>query len=296
MAADYWLRPMTADDVPAVERLTDQAFHDLELRLARADRPPPTPRSPGHAESWRAALTHLVGTDPRGCFVAEDGAGMLGAAVGMRRELTWLLSALAVRPGVQGRGVGRQLLAAAEQHGAGCLRAMLAASDDPAALRRYRTAGFDLHPTMCLHGRVPRSALPVLERVREGSAGDADLLDSVDRRVRHAAHGADHELLSRTLPLVVVDRATGSGYAYVRPGGGPYLLAATNRRTAVDLLWATLAACDPEAPVSVEHVSAANQWAIDVATDCRLSLGTRGFLGVRGMRPPTPYLPSGQFL
>jgi hypothetical protein len=36
MRPDYLVRPMTAGDVPAVERLTDAAFFDLEVRTLRA--------------------------------------------------------------------------------------------------------------------------------------------------------------------------------------------------------------------------------------------------------------------
>jgi hypothetical protein len=135
-----------------------------------------------------------------------------------------------------------------------------------------------------------------VERVREGSAADRDLLDSVDRRVRGSAHGVDHEILAGTHRLVVTDRSTGSGYAYVRPGGGAYLLAATNRRTAADLLWEALAATSPEVPVSLDHVTAANQWALDVGMACRMELWTRGYLALRGLEPPTPYVHSGHFL
>lgn len=293
---DYVVRPMTVRDVAAVEQVTDEAFLAQDLATHRADRDTPQRRTAEQAELWRTRVTHLVEHDPRGCWVAEDAHGVLGVAVSMRRELTWLLASLAVRPGVQGRGVGRQVLDAALSYGTASLRGMLAASDDPAALRLYRAAGFALHPTMQLVGRVPRAVLPVVERVREGSAADLDLLDSVDRRVRDAAHGVDHRLLAGLYPLVVLDRSTGSGYAYVARGGGPFLLAATNRRTATDLLWETLAATDPGRTVTVARVSAANEWAVDVGLACRLALGSQGFLALRGMRPPAPYLPSGQFL
>jgi GNAT superfamily N-acetyltransferase len=296
MSADYFVRPMTPDDVPAVERLTDEAFHDLDVRTHRTGWPAPERRDPAASAAWRARVGHLLGTDPAGCWVADDDGGVLGAAVSMRRDLTWMLAAYAVRPGVQGRGVGRQLLDAALRHGSGCLRGMIAASDDPLAVRRYRSAGFTLHPTMLLRGTVAREALPVVERVREGSLGDVDLMDSVDRRTRDAAHGPDHELLLRSYRLVVADRTTGSGYAYIAPGGGAYLLAATNRRTATDLLWEALAASSPSEPVSVAHVSPVNEWAVDVGMACRLRLDTSGYLALRGMRPPQPYLHSGSLL
>jgi len=294
--ADFVLRPVTADDVPAVERVTAEAFHELDLRTRRAGWPDPVPRSEEASARWRERLGHLLRTDPRGCWVAEDRGGILGAAVSLKRDLTWLLSAYAVRPGVQGRGVGRQLLDAALGYGSGCLRGMIAASDDPAAARRYRLGGFTLHPAMQLTGSVDRALLPVVEQVREGSAGDIDLMNSVDRQVRDSAHGVDHQLLARSHRLVVVDRFAGSGYAYVAPGGGPYLLAATSRRAATELLWETLAASSPDTPTSIGHVTAANEWAVDVGTACRLALHTRGYLGLRGMKPPTPYLHSPHFL
>src|SRR3954462_10662421 len=211
---------MAHEDAAAVERLTDEAFFDLSTRTHRTGWPEPEHRSPGRAGPWRQRIEHLVRHDPGGCWVAEDGDGLIGAAASMRRDLTWLLATYAVRPGVQGRGVGRQLLDAALSHGSGVLRGMIAASEDPLAVRRYRLAGFGLHPTMLLWGRVARDALPVVERVREGSTGDIDLLNSVDRQVRDAAHGVDHEILVATYRLVVVDRTTGSGYAYVEPDGG----------------------------------------------------------------------------
>lgn len=296
MTADYYVRPMTQADVATVERLTDAAFFDLDVRTHRTGWPEPEHRTEARAADWRVRLEHVVRTDPRGCWVAEDDSGVLGVAASMRRDMTWLLATYAVRPGLQGRGVGRPLLEAALGYGEGCLRAMVAASEDPLAVRRYRLAGFTLHPAMLLHGTVAREVLPVVERLREGSAGDIDLMNSVDRQVRDSAHGADHQVFLGVHRLVVADRSTGSGYVYVAPGGGSYLLAATNRRTATDLLWEALAASSPQTPVTVPHVTVANEWAVDVGMACRMELWTRGYLALRGMRPPVPYLHSGHFL
>ena len=288
---------MRFEDVAAVERLTAEGFYQLDLSSSPRSRPEPVRRSEAKAVNWRRRMEHLLTHDPGGCWVAEDETGLVGVAAGLRRDLTWILASYVVRPDRQGRGIGRQLLDAALGHGRNCLRGMLSASGDPKAARRYRQAGFTLHPTMVLTGRIDRALLPVVERVREGSAGDVDLMSSVDRQVRDAAHGVDHELLTTMYRLVVVDRSTGSGYAYVEAGGGPYLLAATNRRTATDLLWETLAASSPETDCTVDHVTANNAWAIDVAMTARLDLHTAGYLGLRGMRnPPAPYLPSGYFL
>ena len=178
---------------------------------------------------------------------------MVGFATSFNRELMWILASFVVRPGLQGQGLGKALLAAALHHGRGCLRGMLSASADPRAIRRYRAAGFSLHPQMYLTGTVDRSAIPVVEKVRDGSAADFELMDSLDRRLRGAAHGPDHPLLLGMFRLVVSDTSTGSGYAYHAADGTPALLAATNRRTAARLLWECLAATDGRALGAARH-------------------------------------------
>jgi ribosomal protein S18 acetylase RimI-like enzyme len=293
---DLLVRPMAADDVAGVERLTGAAFVDLDRRVHRAGWPEPRARDEAGVRRVRRQCEHALAHDARGCWVAEDAAGLLGVAVALRRDLTWVLATFAVRPGDQRRGVGSRLMEAAAAHGTGCLRGILSASEDAAAVRLYRRAGFVLHPTMQLSGRVPRSVLPVVERVREGTPADLDLADSVDRRTRDAAHGPDHRVLAATYRLVVMDRASGSGYAYVHPAGGPVLLAATDRRTATALMWECLAASDPGRDCVVSHVTAENQWALDVGLEARLSVHAHEYLAVRRMRPPAPYLPHGFFL
>ena len=149
---------------------------------------------------------------------------------------------------------------------------------------------------MTVTGVVDRSALPVVERVREGSAADIDLLNSIDRRTRGAAHLSDHELLLAQFRLVVSDHSTGSGYAYVDTDGSPTLLAATNRRTATTLMWEALASSPPGDEVSVHHITPANAWALDVGLAARLAIHTNGYLCVRQMKPPSPYLHHGSLL
>lgn len=288
------IRPMTEADLVAAERLSSDGFLQLDRRMARRSEPEPEPRSPERSEAWTVRTRHFLATDPDGCWVAEDAGGMVGFVTSYTRELMWLLATYAVRPQAQGQGIGKALLAAALHHGRGCLRGMLSASADPRATRRYRQAGFSLHPQMFLAGTVDRTTIPVIEKVREGSAGDIDLMDSVDRRTRGAAHGADHEVMLRLWRLVVSDTSTGSGYAYVDRGGRVALLAATNRRTAARLLWEALASSD--GPTEVAHVTAANEWAVDVGMAARLDLHQQGFLALRDMRPPAPYLHHGVFL
>jgi len=287
---------MREDDLAACERLSSRAFLELDQRTYQRDWPEPTERPDGRSQDWVRRSAHLLGTDPGGCWAAEIDGEVVGFATSLRRETLWVLASFAVRPGLQGRGIGRELLAAAAQHSHGCLRAMLNASQDQQALRRYRLAGFDTLPQVVLWGRMDRGLLPVVDRVRDGGPADYDLMDSLDRRARGAAHGTDHEALASQFHLLVLDHSTGQGYAWVDAKGGVACLAADNRRTAQRLMWAALAGSDPDVPVEVAHVSPANQWAMEVATAARLEIHPRGFLALRGMKDPTPYIPHSTLL
>ena len=292
--SEVTIRPMRDEDVPTAERLSAESFHELDPRTSRRAGPEPQLRSPARSAAWTLRTRHLLETDPGGCWVADDGSQMIGMATSFVRDTTWCLATYAVLPGLQGRGLGRALLDAALHHGRGCLRGMLSSSSDPKAVRRYRLAGFSLHPQMHLAGTVDRSAIPVVDKVREGSAGDTDLMDSIDRQVRGAAHGVDHPLMQHLWRPIVSDTTTGSGYAYLAPDGTLMLLAATNRTAATRLLWTAIADGGPEQ--TVPHLTVANEWAIDVGLAARLELHQEGYLGLRGMAPPSPYVHNGALL
>jgi GNAT superfamily N-acetyltransferase len=289
--SDVRIRPMTLDDAPAAERVTAVGFHELDTRMFRRSWPDPQLRTQERGAIWVDRVRHLIGTDPGGCWVAERDDELLGIVVSFVREKMWLLASYAVVPGSQGLGLGRALLAPALDHGRGCLRGMINASSDPKAVRRYHAAGFTLHPQMFLRGSPDRSRIPVVEHVREGSANDIDLMDSVDRRTRGAAHGVDHELLTRQFRLVVSETSSAQGYAYL--DDGVVLLAATDRRTASRLMWESIATGKD---VMVGHVTAENSWAVDVGLAARLELYQEGYLALRNMRPPKPYLSHGALM
>lgn len=287
---------MRHDDVPAVERISGDAMHRLMVATRPADWPKPTGRDEATAAAWRRRCHHLVDHDGPGCWVAVEGDAIVGIATSLRRETLWGLSSLFVTPGTQGRGIGGILLEAALQHSRGAVRGLIVSTHDPRAVRRYHGAGFTIHPTMAGYGTVDRALLPVVDHVREGSANDFDLCDSVDRQTRGAGHGVDHAVMLEQRPLAVVDDTTGSGYCYVNPGGGPYLLAASNRRTAQRLLWEALAASEPGHPLEVGGLTGEQDWAVDVLMAARLQLFGRSFLAYRFMKPAVPYLPSRHFM
>ncbi|MFE2727758.1 GNAT family N-acetyltransferase [Kitasatospora sp. NPDC059327] len=281
----------TAADAEAVQHIARASFASLADSPGTAGRE----RPPVHR---LARIRHLVRTDPQGCWLAEHDGEPVGAVLSLRREGLWILALLVVRPEAQGRGLGRLLLERATVYGRGCLRGMLCASPSPAAARRYRLAGFTLHPAMTLSGRVDRAGLidPGDIPVHPGNATHRHLLDSVDRRLRGAAHGPDHELLlAHCDELLIADALAGSGYCY-RDGGEVKLLAATSKRIAARLLREALARVPDGVEARVEYLTAEQEWALDVGLEVGLTPGTRGYLGLRGMRPPAPYLPNGALL
>ncbi|MFE0461963.1 GNAT family N-acetyltransferase [Kitasatospora sp. NPDC058965] len=281
----------TEADTEAVREISRAAFSALT---------PGSTRRPTEAEDvfQRARAGHLATSDPQGCWLALQDGVPIGFALSARRESLWLLALTAVLPEYQGNGVGRLLLERTLEHGRGCLRGMITVSVDPRAARRYRKAGFTLHPTMKLSGQVDRSALLDAGElpVHRGTTGHLHLLDSIDRRLRDAAHGVDHGLMLRHYEeLLVVDTMTGTGYCY-RDGGTIKLLAATSRHMAARLLREALARVPEGTEAKVEWITAEQEWAVDVGLDLGLTVENRGYLALRGMRPPAPYLPSGGFL
>jgi GNAT superfamily N-acetyltransferase len=285
------IRPMTGDDVPAAEELSDEAFYQADLACLPRNAPAPQRRSAKRSRTWIDRTLRLLDTDAAGCWVAADDSGLLGFATSAARERLWILSTFTVRPGMQGRGIGRGLLARAQQHGAGCDRALLGSSDDQQALRRYHVAGFTLYPQMLFEGEVDRSALPATRGLREGTADDQGWMDDLDRELRGGPHGPDHAALADSGRLVV--SSSRDGYAYCAPSR-LLLLAARDERTATRLAWECLAGIAGQA--TIPHVTSFNMWAADVALRARLALRHEGFLGVRAMEPPAPYIHNGPLL
>jgi GNAT superfamily N-acetyltransferase len=282
---------MTRDDVPAAEQLSDEAFYQSGLARLPRDAPPPARRSADRSRAWIDRTLRFLDTDAAGCWVADDDSGLLGFATSIARERLWILSTFTVRPGLQGKGIGRELLARAQEHGAACDRGLLGSSDDQQALRRYHVAGFRLYPQMMFDGVADRSVLPATRGLREGTHDDLAWMDDLDRDLRGAPHGPDHASLADSGRLIV--SAARDGYAYCAPSR-PLLVAARDEETATRLLWECLAGISGE--VAIPHVTSFNMWAADVALRARLAMRHSGFLGVRAMAPPAPYIHNGPLL
>jgi GNAT superfamily N-acetyltransferase len=285
----------TEDDAEAVRQLADAAFADPHVAGSENA---PAVRTPDLSAQRRDKIRHLVRTDPAGSWLAADTAGEpVGAAQSLIREGTWALALLVVLPEAQGKGVGAALLERAMQYGKACLRSLISSTPHPMAARSYRRAGFDLHPAMRLNGTVDATRLADPDGPTVvGSSSHRDMMDSVDRRLRGGAHGADHEYLLRHHRLFVADDFAGSGYCYLRDDGRVELLAATSRRLATRLLTTALMNVPQGAKARIHHITAEQQWALDVGLAAGLELTTGGYVCLRGMRPPSPYIPSGGFL
>jgi GNAT superfamily N-acetyltransferase len=281
---------MAEGDVAAAERCAFEAFE----ALAAANGEPPSERSATEIARRSHRIAHLLGTDPGGAWVAESDGEIVGVSLGLMREGIWGLSLFTVTPGYQGAGVGRRLLEPTLEYGRDARGAIILATNDPRAIRRYALAGFDLRPTMDARGVPELSALPDSSAVRPGNAGDFALCHDVGRRVRGASHGPDIEAFVAAGGHLLVD--PGRGFAIDRDGS-PRLLAALDEDSAQRLLAACLRAAPPGAKVSVEFMTAGQDWAVEVCLAARLSLvpGTPVF--VRGeLGPMAPYLPSGPYL
>ena len=242
---------MRPEDVPAAERLSAEGFYELDVRMHRAG-PGPSPSAASDG-ARRAAGSRARCTSSRPTPAA---AGWPRTTPGWSASATSFSRETAVVPGdvrrparaCRAAGIGRRCsprrCTTAAAACAGCSSSSVgparrcAATGSPASRCTRRC---------CLTGTVDRSAIPVVEKVREGVAGDVDLMDSVDRRTRGAAHGRDHEVMLRPVAAARVRHQHRVGLRLPRRRGQRALLAATNRRTATRLLWAALADAGDEA-------------------------------------------------
>jgi GNAT superfamily N-acetyltransferase len=287
MSASVTVRPMTADDVDASVRI-----HAAAISLVGATA---WPTDESQARFDRLWLSHLQRTDPGGAWIAECDDALIGLGVALIRDRLWVGSVLAVDPAWQGRGIGHRLFDRMLHYGAACTGAMLTSSPDPRAMRRYVLAGLRANPCLAADGTLDRRSLPAVAGARAGALDDdRDLVDSVSRRVRNAAHGPDLDaLLAVGGELVVFPKR---GYA-VHRDGDPVLLAATDDDAARALLWTCLACAPPSARVHVGYISQGNAWATDVAVRAGLSLSPCAPVFARGdVGPLAPWLPTGAYL
>jgi predicted N-acetyltransferase YhbS len=284
------IRPLQPDDAAAAHASSSDTFAVLDASVGEpVHEPTEQDRRRGVAR-----VAHLQRTDPAGAWAAADGDRLVGVALASRRGPLWFLSLLTVEPAAQGAGVGRRLLDAALEtsHDAGA--GLICSSEDPRALRRYGRAGFTLRPAYRARGTVDRAHLPAVDGVREGSwDDDRELVDALAEQVRGAPVGPDIDAFSGGgARLLVADGPAGRGYAVAR-GHSVRPVAATTPEAARALLVEGLAGLEGE--VTVDFVTAEQQWAVQVALELRLSFRPADSLAVRGFAPTGCYLPDGAY-
>jgi GNAT superfamily N-acetyltransferase len=288
------VRRLAEPDVDGAVNVQIAAFDDHDLQWGV-----PLPETtPERIDAQQRRIRHFLTHDPEGAWVAADAGGrVLGVALALRRERLWGLSLLAVDPAAQSRQIGRRLLDAALGYAEAGGPAVILSSRDPRAMHRYASAGFALHPQVRATGPVTATRLRAPELpVREATPADFRLADEVDRAVRGAPRGPDHEMLASQGVMFVVDSDDRRGYAHLH-GGRVRTLAASDDATASALLWRALAhAADLGTEAVVEHVAGNQQWAVRTVVEAGLSIAPSGPAFWRGRTPPGVYLPSGPYL
>ncbi|HET7029626.1 MAG TPA: GNAT family N-acetyltransferase [Candidatus Limnocylindrales bacterium] len=98
------LRPAATADLPICAAIWRESLNDYLGRLGQPD-------IPDELAPILRLYQHLLATDPQTFVVAERAGQIEAFVVVVRRERLTFLSMLFVRPGAQGRGLGRALLA-----------------------------------------------------------------------------------------------------------------------------------------------------------------------------------------
>ena len=286
---DFSVRPMAVDDVDAVVAVVHAANAD---QVARGVVQPPPPRTAAQTAANRRAHVRFVERDGPGAWVAAREGSVVGMAEAIRRDGFWGLSMLFVHPENQSRGVGRALLEATLGYAEGAGIRMIESSPDPRAMRRYAQAGLAMHPTAEIGGSPDRQSIPVGLPGRAGDADDLELVASVETtlgrsRSEDVAFGL--EVGNR---LDVVETGGRRGWVLWQ-SGGLIMLGATDEETAATLVWRYIAQTGDSADLL--GLTAAQNWAFDVAHQARLSLRVDGAMFVDGMAIPGPWIPSGWY-
>lgn len=286
---DFSLRLMTVEDVDDAMAVVNAANAD---QVARGVVPQPPPYTAAQAAAIRRAHIRFVERDSPGAWVAVREGSVMGMAEAIRRNGFWGLSMLFVRPEDQNRGVGRALLEATLGYAKGADIRMIQSSPDPRAMRRYAQAGLAMHPTAEISGSPDRKSLPVGLPGRDGDADDLELVASVEAalgrsRTEDVAFG-----LEVGNQLEVVEMNGRRGWVLWQPGR-LFMLGATDEETAATLFWRYIGQSGDN--VAVFGLTAAQNWAFDVAHRARLSLRVDGAMFVAGMAIPGPWMPSGWF-
>jgi GNAT superfamily N-acetyltransferase len=281
---DVDIRPMREEDAFDADRVCMEVLYGP---VAAAD-------EPVRAARQHARITHLVRTDPGGCWVAEHDGRVEGVALSLVREGIWGFSLFGVADALQGSGVGRELFARCWKYGAGARGHMILSSPNPAAMATYVGSGLAVRPCVAAAGIPDLSRAPDVDGVEEAGEAGISLADAIGRELRGAGHGRDLPVAMAhgARLLVYQDRA----FALARDGAVA-LLGARDEEAARRVLWGAFVTARPGATISVDFLTAGQDWAVQVCVDARLALSPDGPMFAGGaLGPLAPYVPSGAYL
>jgi GNAT superfamily N-acetyltransferase len=281
---DVTIRPMRDEDVVDADRVCMEVLY------------PPVggEDEPARAARQHARIRHLVETDPGGCWVADHEGRVEGVGLSLIREGIWGFSLFGVAAALQGRGVGRELFARCWGYGAGARGHLILSAPNPPAMSLYARTGLALRPCVAAAGIPDLERAPELDGVEDAGEAGIPLADAIGRELRGAGHGRDLPvpLAHGARLLVYQDRA----FALAR-GGTVILLGARDEQAAQRALWGAFVTSDPGATVSVDFLTAGQDWAMPVFLQARLPLSPDGPMFAGGaLGPLTPYVPSGSYL
>jgi GNAT superfamily N-acetyltransferase len=289
------LRPMEEEDIAGAVAAFDNGFLAMRARFGL-----PITGNALQDEQRRIDRTrHFRSTDPAGSWVADDNGMIVGMSQSFVRDGYWMLSQLGTVPGVQGRGLGRELLRLALSHGDPTSPGTIQCSRDPKAMALYSSFGFALHPVVAAWGHLRPGAVTRPDEVARYETIDVldehlDIVCAIDREVRRSSRRIDIQaMLSQRGNRLLLhgDR----GYA-VAKDERIVTLGARDEESATLVLRTMLAEAPEGETIEVNWLTSAQQWAIRELTHAGIELQPYGPVMVRGMDgPPTPYIPSGGF-
>ncbi|MFL5681070.1 MAG: GNAT family N-acetyltransferase [Chloroflexota bacterium] len=215
-------RKATTADLPACTAIWRDALNDYMGRLNLPEIPPEN-------ASIGRLHAHLLATDPDGFVVAERDGRPIGFTSSVRRGDLWFLSMLFVRPGEQGAGLGRALLAELLPADGAAL-ATATDSAQPISNALYATYGIVPRvPLLNFVGRpMPGARVPSLPagvtatRLDPSTAATAAELDAVDADVVGFVRPADHGFLVGEGRVAFAYRSRAGetlGYGYTSEAG-----------------------------------------------------------------------------
>lgn len=202
--------------MPALLEVFHRALEDLDEQRGR-------PRQPRNAAALELHVEHLLATDPRTCYVADDHGRVVAFGIVMRRGREAFLSFLFVEPAWQrhrlGRAVLESCLAAA---GELVSVATCAEADQPVSTGLYASMGMAPRaPIYLLRGSLPDGALPGAPAHARRRSLSAAAVAALDRGLLGYERPQDHALWARDREGVLYVDANGAllGYGYAHRAG-----------------------------------------------------------------------------